>query len=691
MRMCYDPDDEDGFEAGRDLLVDRLERWAARCGEPGGQVDAFAVAAALDYRHLGTPDGRLGLWEPRHVKEFLLDWAPRTITVLPDEELPDAPGALRLLLRFLHAAHLADPRGPGLNTQLAAVDEAVRTYREAMADRTRFGPAKFWLTLAAEHGSDTTSQEDLDRFVERVHAGEIDHDEAALAVIARRHLVEGPADARRSEPQLPVALPSEQELRADAERITLLTQVRLLTEWAGRQGRPLTTTGRLKTADARDLADRLATGDAPTESVRSLDDLPRLNLVLELARQARLVRVVKGRLYAVAKAAPELKDPLALWRRAFDAVFGLRRPLLGAKSGWHVESLLFDTYEDTLADILNTLYSLPHPMPWPRLRDSVDYGHRVRLRLDDQAPAMWFDHAHRDLRRLLDVLDELGAVERTRGRPAPEYLEVPAYSGMPAPPPGTHAALVALLPEQPPAPAFDTSELDGDSVELIGLSALGTWAVRARLLDEGRDAPLVGELRHATAAGLLGVLADHYDTDSARSELTGWTEAHDDTDHARAQLLGAVRDMPFRSRAQAMLDTLLVALPEPEGERLVRSLRGDPRLAPYAIGVLVQRDLLDPDDLTDTESLVMVAEGMLQLLEITGPEGLAQAALTRDPDLRDAIEAALAAPHPDRAALAELEQAAARLPRTGRARGERRRRGRGAGAGHGRQKRGRGR
>ncbi|MFE1307821.1 hypothetical protein [Streptomyces sp. NPDC058755] len=75
-----------------------------------GQADAFAVATALDYRYLGTPDGRLGLWEPQHVKEYLLDWAPRTVTMLPDEQLPDAPGAL--LLRFLHAAHLADPRGP---------------------------------------------------------------------------------------------------------------------------------------------------------------------------------------------------------------------------------------------------------------------------------------------------------------------------------------------------------------------------------------------------------------------------------------------------------------------------------------------------------------------------------------------------------------------------------------------------
>jgi hypothetical protein len=31
----------------------------------------------------------------------------------------------------------------------------------------------------------------------------------------------------------------------------------------------------------------------------------------------------------------------------------------------------FDAYEYVLPDVLNTLYSLPAAMPWPRLRDSV--------------------------------------------------------------------------------------------------------------------------------------------------------------------------------------------------------------------------------------------------------------------------------------------------------------------------------
>ncbi|WP_269859382.1 hypothetical protein [Streptomyces sp. RPT161] len=663
MRMFYNFADDDEYEAGRDLLVERLERWAALQGGPREELDAFAVAVALDYRHSGTRDGRLGLWEPRHIEEFLLNWAPRAVTVLPGEQLPDAPGAVRWLLRFLHATQLADPRGPGLEEQLVSVDAAAHEYPAAMADRSLFGPAKFWITLAAEHGIDLSNQSALDGFVERVHAGEQPHDEDALRVIAQRHITEGPADGQRSEPQLPVILPSAQTLRAQARHIALLTQVRQLAEWAGKQGRAVTATGRLKTADARELVDLLATGDALPKALRSGDDLPRLSLVFELAKAARVVRVTKGRLYAVAKATRDLKDPLALWRRTFDALFAMRRPLLGAKSGWHVESMLFDTYEDVLPDILATLYSLPHPMPWPRLRDSVDHSHRVRFQLGDEAHQTWFDHAHRDLRHVLDVLEDFGAIDRTRGTAAHEYLDMPVPSRAPALPPGMPAELAALLGDQPPAPVFTSDELTDAPTELISLTALGTWAMRARLLAEGRDAPLVGELADAPAAGLLGVLAEHYDTDSARAELTTWLQAHGGEDSAYPHLLDAVRNMPFRSRAQAMLNTLLTALPEPEGKRLVRSLRTDPRLAPYAIGTLVQRGLLSLADLTDTEALVMVAEGMLQLLEATGPDGFAEAMLAQGPDFQTAVEAALAAPHPDQTALSKLQESAARLPR----------------------------
>jgi hypothetical protein len=63
---------------------------------------------------------------------------------------------------------------------------------------------------------------------------------------------------------------------------------------------------------------------------------------------------------------------------------------------------------------------------------------------------------------------------------------------------------------------------------LIRLTDLGTESVRRRLLAEGRDAPLIGERAQAPAAGLLGVLGDHYDPDSARAEVAAWTAAHGD-------------------------------------------------------------------------------------------------------------------------------------------------------------------
>ncbi|MEU6525673.1 hypothetical protein ABZ892_23315 [Streptomyces sp. NPDC046924] len=96
MRMRFEVEAEEEFEAACALLVDRLVRWA---GEQGLPVDAFLAEAALEYRHRATVDGRLGWWEPRHVEELLLSWFPQQVTELPGEERGDAPGTLRTLLR----------------------------------------------------------------------------------------------------------------------------------------------------------------------------------------------------------------------------------------------------------------------------------------------------------------------------------------------------------------------------------------------------------------------------------------------------------------------------------------------------------------------------------------------------------------------------------------------------------------
>jgi hypothetical protein len=672
MRMRFEAGAEEDFEAARGLLVDRLAGWA---GEQGLPVDGFMAEAVLEYRHRATADGRLGLWEQRHVEELLLSWLPEQITELPGEEPGDAPGTLRTLLRYLHAVQLADPRGPALRDSLAAVDAVAEGYPAAMADRTRWGLAKFWAVTAAEHGVDVTDGAALQRFAERAQRGEVVYDEQALeAVMERRLTGRATAGAVRAEPQLPVRLLPDDELRRRAGASALLAQLRGLAEWTGQDGRAVTAAGRLRMADARELVDTLGTGDK-TEGVRSSADLPQLGLLVEWAKKARLVRVVKGRLYAVAKARPVLADPLQLWLRVFDACFELRQALIGARSGWHVESMLFDVYEDVLEDVLNTLYSLPHPMPWPHLRDSVHLVYRARFQWDagaDLQHRMWFEHADRDLRTVIDALVDLGAIERDYGVADPVFADVD-LSGvgdeLPADMPPEIAELLGVEGVADPVAQERArarrAELTAGPVDLISLTDLGTRAVRQRLLAAGRDAPLVGELVQASAAGLLGVLAEDYDPDAARAELVGWMSARGGREAALPQLVEVVGTMVFRTRAQAMLDVLLVALPEGEGERLLRALRGDARLAPLALNALAHRELLSPDDMTDAEHRLVLAESLLQLVELAGGrDGAEEALRAQGPEAWEAVAAALDSGHSDRGGLEELRRLAVRASRT---------------------------
>ena len=668
MRTLFEADDQEGFAAGSRELARRAAEWGRLAGEP---ADPFVMTSALEYRHRGTVDGRLGLWQSRHVDEFLLDWLPRTLTELPDRPGADGPGGLRVLLRYLDASGLADPRGDSLQVLEQALDRARENYPAAMADRTHWGVAKFWATTAAEQGIDIVDQASMTRFIERARRGQAPYDRDALEAIMDRHERTGPPLVARAEPQLPIVLPGEDELRAQAALSPLVRQLAGLAAWVGPEGRELTKLGRLRLSDARELVHLLETGDRPG-SPRTSAELPRLNLLFAWAKRARLVRTAKGRLCQVAKARPLLQDPLALWLRAFETLFELREPLLGGPPDTYTPtSMLYAAYEDVLPDVLNTLYSLPFPMPWPRLRDSVHLSYRTRFNLvgaDPRDVRGWLQDADHDLRHVLDSLENLGAVNRSQGIADPVFLDVPALD-LPAPPlpEGMPPELAQLLfgansvpdPEAASRAEQLRAELASGPVELIQLSVLATHAVRKLLLAEGRDAPLVGELTDAPAAGLLGVIAEHYDPDSARTEIALWTEAHNGADPAREQLLQAVRTTPFRSRAEAMLDVLAAALPEPHGELMLRSLRSDPVLAPTAISILTHRELLEPDDLTDAEAPLMVAEGLLQLLENLGEEATAKMLLSEGAArARTAVSTALASGHPDRDGLDRLQRLA---------------------------------
>ena len=96
----------------------------------------------------------------------------------------------------------------------------------------------------------------------------------------------------------------------------------------------------------------------------------------------------------------------------------------------------------------------------------------------------------------------------------------------------------------------------------MSLTPLGTRAMRQRMLAEGRETGLVGELANAAPAELLGTVAGHYPPQPAAEEIAIWRAAHGST---LDPLLQAVRDCPFVSRQATMLNVPSVAVPERRG------------------------------------------------------------------------------------------------------------------------------
>ncbi|MFH9354409.1 hypothetical protein [Kitasatospora sp. NPDC017646] len=103
----------------------------------------------------------------------------------------------------------------------------------------------------------------------------------------------------------------------EPEQPGTVEQVRGLVSWIG-AGRKLTQTGKITLADARALVALLETGDTidpaigdRTFKTKSSQELYHLNLLVEWAKAARLLRVTGGRLVPVKKNARVLEDPSA--------------------------------------------------------------------------------------------------------------------------------------------------------------------------------------------------------------------------------------------------------------------------------------------------------------------------------------------------------------------------------------------
>jgi hypothetical protein len=646
VRTFFEIEQQDEYQVAQELLVRRCVAWAQERGLP---ADPLVLAAALDSRHLST-DGRLALWRPDDVRRLLLEWIPKRIAA-DASELTDAPQSLRTLLRFLVASGLWDPRGASLEENEAAIAEVAAEFPAVLADPERWGVGKFWALAARDNGVDVTDPRAMSRFTDDIREGRAVYDGELLDRLMHRQFFQPEPEPGRAFTQLPVSLPPAEELAKAAARSRVVRQLIAFTGWVGADDRTLTAAGNLKPADARELVALLDTGEQHLK-VRTSTDLPYLNLIFVWAKKARLVRTVnKTRLVQVAKAKPLLRDAEALWQRAFDTFFELRDVVclpLWAGGG---TSLLYDVFADAIPDVLNTIYSMPHPMPVLRLEESVWMSCRQQYSIDAGTALQqehWRGHVGVDLARVFDVLAALGAVDKTHGV-ADEMFSVDLADDFEVPIP-------AERPISGPAATRLREELAKPG-DLVALTALGTRAMRARLLAEGRDAGLVGDLAAAEPAELLGVVSQHYPPETAKEEINGWLAGHGGDIEP---LVDAVRASQFRGRAAAMLNALGAAAPDRTA--FLQGLRDDPVLAPLAVTALHDDGVLDAGDMTDRERTLVMTEAFLQLYEMGGPDAIREAVS----DIPKADRAGLVAVmrgsgHPGTLTLQDFQEAVADL------------------------------
>jgi Plasmid pRiA4b ORF-3-like protein len=342
-----------------------------------------------------------------------------------------------------------------------------------------------------------------------------------------------------------VALPPRADLAAQARRAPLINDVLRLAAWCS-PGRPVTATGLLKPAVAREaveelrlwerddtLADTLARANV-LGSLRSAGDLPSLNIPWQFASGNGLIAIRAGK----AVVGPELPDPadadqiLSFWQETLEGEVGALDDM-GARvmpGMWGV--MYAESVASVVFPVLKLLYRLPAEewLDTGGLLSSLGFARPPDTSLVDV-------FVIESTTRLLKILSDFGAADvdwgTTRG-------------------PAGHTPAMMLLADS----------LAGEPCYRMRLTSLGRYGIRNVLTSKGHTARIAGELAAADAAALLDALSD-YDSAAFRTELTGWLACRDETS-AVTQLLDAVSgaDPGLAGRRVAAINALTMARPD---------------------------------------------------------------------------------------------------------------------------------
>jgi Plasmid pRiA4b ORF-3-like protein len=435
-----DDEEEQAYQQEREWLLERFQEWAERRGVPD---DTWFAPALLDYKWEDA-DGEITRWTADDLRDLLQEWCPRTMAV-PEDKIGRVIPSARVFLQFLDDTELLDPDGDQHGALDATLDWIEPGFEAAMRDTSRFTPVKAALQAMQDEGVDLEDFEGVDRFL----AGFEIPEEISRADEA----VEAPAFP-------PVALPSPDELRAEALAAPVPRRLRELAEWTG-QGRKLTAKGTLGASDRQDLAATLG-----------LTDPAGADLALAWAREVGLVRSNDRRLVRVARAEGLLEDPLELFERAFQAL-----PAIGEEvcPKGLVDAAFPGGLADAIADILSALYASGEPVEVEGIAGHIWEEHVAEL---VDADPMRQVLARAEVDSLLATLHGLGMT-----------AEVSSEDGEPA----------------------------------IRLTPLGVWKTNGLLRATGAEAPVIGDLADVEVEELIeGVAA--YDEEACRAELRCWCQ-----------------------------------------------------------------------------------------------------------------------------------------------------------------------
>jgi hypothetical protein len=164
--------------------------------------------------------------------------------------------------------------------------------------------------------------------------------------------------------------------------------------------------------DTGDVIDPLI-GDR-TFKTKSSEELAGLNVLVEWAKAARLLRVAGGRLLPVKKNAKLLERPLQLWTGLFEAIPRIGVALL--PQGW-AESFLSHEFGEGIEALLARLYAAEGAVPIDELCQVVWTRVTAPYLLDGEPEERrhnWRQANDRDAQRVLESLSDLGAVRRDR-------------------------------------------------------------------------------------------------------------------------------------------------------------------------------------------------------------------------------------------------------------------------------------